>query len=116
MGCLYSEDFASVMLSHQFGSQYEHVASQNFENLQEYELKLDLNGEVDPSKSRHTILKSKLEIVLQKAANVSWPKLMADEHQQTASPILQVPVQQPSYPTSFKRCAPCIPLPVFLAI
>lgn len=78
--------------------------------LQEYELKLDLNREVDPSQSKFTILKSKLEIVLHKTENVSWPKLMADDNQQEAAPLPHVPVQQPSYPTSFKRCILCTSL------
>lgn len=77
-------------------------------------MKLDLYGKIDPSKSRHTILKSKLELVLQKAANVSWPKLMADEHEQVVAAIPQVPVQQPSYPTSFKRYLSCHSLIVLL--
>ena len=84
-------------------------------DMQEYELKFRLSGQVDPSKCRHTILKSKLEIVLQKAQNVTWPKLMANEHEQAPSLVPQVPVQQPSYPTSCKRCALCFLLPSFLA-
>ncbi len=68
-------------------------------------MRLDLNGKVDPSKSRYTILKSKLEVALHKAASLSWPKLMADEGQQEASSFPQIPVQQPSYPSSFKRWA-----------
>ena len=72
--------------------------------LQEYELAVALNGKIDPSKSRYTILKSKLEVCLQKLQMEQWPQLMADENQQKTAHLPQQPVQQPSYPSSFKRC------------
>lgn len=71
--------------------------------MQEYELKVNLHGSVDPAQSKHTILKSKLEVSLHKSPAEHWPQLMADEKKQNTSQTLQPATQQPSYPSSFKR-------------
>ncbi len=75
--------------------------------MQEYELKLDLHGKVQPEQSKHTILKTKLEICLRKAEPVHWSGLMASDAPgppvKTTSAPPPVSPQQPSYPTSFKR-------------
>lgn len=95
----------------QIDKQHLRVVIRSAEGEQEYELELELYGEVDPTASKHELLKSKTEIRLRKAGAIKWPTL--EKSNEKADPYAPAPnaaatqprVQQPkpSYPSSANR-------------
>ncbi|DBA95298.1 hypothetical protein WJX82_009900 [Trebouxia sp. C0006] len=86
------------------------VVIRDAEGQQEYELDVDLYGQVDPPASKHELLKSKTEIRLKKSDAIKWPTLeksnqKADAYAKAPTAIPTPPVQQPkpAYPSSFNK-------------
>ncbi|KAK9825474.1 hypothetical protein WJX81_007655 [Elliptochloris bilobata] len=71
----------------------------------EYELDLDLAGEVVPAESRHELLKTKVEVRLRKATPATWPALEAASGASPVATNFSDPAlaHPPAYPSSSAR-------------
>lgn len=94
----------------QIDKQRLRVVIKDADGEQEYELDLELYGEVDPAASKHELLKSKTEIRLKKSDAIKWPTLeksnqKADPYAKAPTAVPTPPVQQPkpAYPSSFNK-------------
>lgn len=90
--------------------QHLRVVIRDAEGQQEYELDVELYGQVDSAASKHELLKSKTEIRLKKSDAIKWPNLekssqKADAYAKapTAIPTPPVPQPKPAYPSSFDK-------------
>lgn len=94
----------------QIDKQHLRVVIRDAEGEQEYELDLDLYGEVDPAASKYDLLKSKTEIRLKKSGAIKWPTL--EKSNEKADPYAPAPTAaapppavqpKPAYPSSYNR-------------
>lgn len=105
-----AKDMTKERVDIHIDKQHLHVLIRDAEGEQEYELDLELYGEVDPAASKHELLKSKTEIRLRKGNAIKWPTLeksnqKADPYAKATSAVPPPPVQQPkpAYPSSFSK-------------